>query len=363
MPVPSANRNTDVDIYRFLKAMNTIIALIFFYSLAQVFVNGQSQMHIVVGFISMTYLFGFGAVALLYRNLEPSCDENELKNALNYQNPMKFSDRSSEVGFWESKFGQYYDKTQAMDLSDTAIASRIKTPSYNFVTREKDSISEIDRELMFTDLLVVASRNEIGISTGNKEWTLAHYDPKGDITVETVVVKGTQWNCYRVSGLLEATPMQAASVVLNDDRIGEYDLMFDRIEFLEKLDDRSRIRHSFYKPVWPTAARDFVIMTTWEQLEDGRVLVATRSVQHPLHPPQDNYVRARVLIAGYVFTPAQSKDGNLITFCDVIIHTDVSCDWIPPALLNPFSNTKPVGYFSLLQQICRQEFSPTPIHS
>lgn len=297
----------------------------------------------------------------MYRNFETLNENEDVKSPKDKGTVKEVTDQTSEKGYWESKFGQYYDKEKSMDLTETSISARISKSTYNFVTRDKDSISEIDRELMFTDLLVVASRGNIGVSTGKKQWTLAHYDPKGDITVETVVVKGTKWNCYRVSGLIEATPMQVASVVLNDDRIGEYDLMFDRIEFLEKLDDKSRIRHSYYKPVWPTAARDFIIMTTWEELEDGRVLVATRSVQHPLHPPSDKYVRARVLIAGYVFTPAQSSSGNLVTFCDVIIHTDVACDWAPPALLNPFSNTKPVGYFTLLQQICKREFPPTPI--
>mmetsp|Transcript_12128 Transcript_12128/g.20100 ORF Transcript_12128/g.20100 Transcript_12128/m.20100 type:complete len:141 (+) Transcript_12128:319-741(+) len=136
--------------------------------------------------------------------------------------------------------------------------------------------------------------------------------------------------------------------------------MFDRIEFIERIDERSAIRRSLYKPVWPTQGRDFVINTTWEPLEDGRVIVATRSVDHPAAPPVRNYTRAGVLCAGYLCTPMES-DGNLVTFLDVIVHTDLACDWLPPAVLNPLSNTKPTRFFQSIQRICEEEFPPQPL--
>jgi len=368
----SIDPNSTAEIQLSIKFLNMFMAAAMVYALFQLYLGGrfETQIYSVLCYIIMTYFFGFGGVVFVCRNLD-SKDTDFFPDTLGSKDADIFPELSfetslsgthTEIQLWQAKYGHYYnEKGRTLELSPSAISKRIANPMYNFVTRQKDSITEIDRELMFTDLLLVASREENGVSSGGKRWNLVHHEPQGDISVETVVVTGTKWNCYRVSGMIEATPMQVASLVLNDDRIGEYDEMFDRIELLEVVDEKSRVRHSFYKPVWPTTARDFVIMTTWEPLEDGRVLVATRSVHHPLVPAEKNFVRARVLIAGYVFTPAESQEGNLITFCDVIIHTDVQCEWIPPALLNPFSNTKPVGYFRNMQQICKKEFSPTPL--
>ncbi|CAN0443698.1 unnamed protein product, partial [Hapterophycus canaliculatus] len=40
-----------------------------------------------------------------------------------------------------------------------------------------------------------------------------------------------------------------------------------------------------YKPIWPTAPRDFSLLSSWGMLEDGTAYVLNRSVDHPLNPP------------------------------------------------------------------------------
>mmetsp|Transcript_25830 Transcript_25830/g.33878 ORF Transcript_25830/g.33878 Transcript_25830/m.33878 type:complete len:425 (+) Transcript_25830:111-1385(+) len=353
-------------VYNIFKGLNFITVGIFIYNFVRVFYQSdqtEKQISLIICCISMTLFVGLTGMVLIFQSLDPtSGDEPIVLDVLEKKHNSIFPN-SKEPGLWKSKNGHYFHSDgDVINLSREAISSRISKKDYNFVTRSKRSTLEYSREAMFTDILLLSARDELGVVSGGKDWTLAHHEADGNITVETIVVEGTKWNCYRVSGMIEATPMQVASLVIDDNRIGEYDEMFDRIEFLERIDERSSIRHSYYKAIWPTTARDFVINTTWEPLEDGRVIVATRSVDHPLVPScLEKYVRARVLIAGYVMTPIKGEDGNLITFCDVIIHTDISCDWLPPAFVNPFSNTKPVGYFKNMQRICKEEFPPTPL--
>lgn len=40
-----------------------------------------------------------------------------------------------------------------------------------------------------------------------------------------------------------------------------------------------------YKPIWPTAPRDFSLLCSWGTLEDGTTYLLNRSVDHPLNPP------------------------------------------------------------------------------
>eukprot|EP00640_Fibrocapsa_japonica_P001143 CAMPEP_0113944926 /NCGR_PEP_ID=MMETSP1339-20121228/37922_1 /TAXON_ID=94617 /ORGANISM="Fibrocapsa japonica" /LENGTH=425 /DNA_ID=CAMNT_0000950293 /DNA_START=202 /DNA_END=1479 /DNA_ORIENTATION=- /assembly_acc=CAM_ASM_000762 len=266
-------------------------------------------------------------------------------------------------GVWVKKNGHYYlSEGQIIDLSEESIKRRIQHKDYNYVTRPKGNITEIDRELMLTDLLFLAADGPMGVESGGKPWDHVHYEQDGGIHVSTIVVEGSQWQCFRVTGRMQAAPMDVCSLVINDARIGEYDEMFGSIQMIERVNERAAIRHSYYKPIWPTAPRDFVIITTWEPLPDGRVVVATRSVEHPLVASRTkDHVRARVLCAGYVLEPVVLEDGRVETDCTVIIHTDVSCDWLPAAFVNPFTNTRPVGYVQAMQRICREEFGSKPV--
>lgn len=47
-----------------------------------------------------------------------------------------------------------------------------------------------------------------------------------------------------------------------------------------------------YKPIWPTAPRDFSLLCSWGSLEDGTSYLLNRSVDHPQNPP----VKVRVPI-------------------------------------------------------------------
>lgn len=69
------------------------------------------------------------------------------------------------------------------------------------------------------------------------------------------------------------------------------------------------------KAVWPTAPRDFIICTTWQEQADGTILLATMSVGDEVSPPAKGYVRGCIQISGYYIQPF--TEGRQITLDNV----------------------------------------------
>ncbi|CAM9381014.1 unnamed protein product, partial [Ectocarpus sp. 4 AP-2014] len=101
----------------------------------------------------------------------------------------------------------------------------------------------------------------------------------------------------------EATPAQLLQLLIDDERIMEYDRMFDRYEMVERPNDHTSVRWTCYQAIWPTRPRDFVIRSTWEEFADGTIVIATRSVEHEDYPETPTFVRGKMVTCGYVICP------------------------------------------------------------
>ena len=73
-------------------------------------------------------------------------------------------------------------------------------------------------------------------------------------------------------------------------------------QLLEVVDDHTRIRRYYYKGIWPCSARDFILFTTWKELEDGSILISTISPPDEFYPDNDGYVRASIICSGRYWT-------------------------------------------------------------
>ena len=71
------------------------------------------------------------------------------------------------------------------------------------------------------------------------------------------------------------------------------------------MDERTVVRRLCFKPVWPTAPRDFLCCTTWKQFPNGSILICTRSAPECVLPPQKGYVRGSIRISGYLIEPME----------------------------------------------------------
>ena len=74
-------------------------------------------------------------------------------------------------------------------------------------------------------------------------------------------------------------------------------------QHLVKVDDTTNIKRVCCKAIWPTTARDFVVCTSWQKLDDGSIIICTRSASDELFEKQKSFVRATINISGYWIQP------------------------------------------------------------
>lgn len=115
-------------------------------------------------------------------------------------------------------------------------------------------------------------------------------------------VDGSSWFTMKTTGKLRVSAEKAARILMAADMVPKYDDMTKEVRLIERLSDATEVRRAFCRPIMLTAARDFCVATTYIKEPTGRVLIATRSVDHP-EGEQSGYCRAVSHISGYVVTP------------------------------------------------------------
>ncbi|CAM9718016.1 unnamed protein product, partial [Phaeothamnion confervicola] len=183
-------------------------------------------------------------------------------------------------------------------------------------------------------------------------------------------VPGSVWSILRVRASLTAAPSEVLALLLDDARIGEYDELFDKISLVEAVEGGDcAFKRTAYKPVWPTAPRDFSLLSMWGTLEDGSAYLCNRSVDHPGCPRVDGWVRGVVMLCGFLMVPTAvpamqaalpSGSGNPENgngggggggcTLTMIVHTDLGGS-LPASIINVLSTSAPVGAVQRLQRI------------
>ena len=113
----------------------------------------------------------------------------------------------------------------------------------------------------------------------------------------------TAWSMIRTRARLAASPSAVLQFLLDDSRIAEYDDLFDKIAVVEALDANAAFKRTCYKPIWPTAPRDFSLLCSWGKLDDGSAYLVNRSVEHPDCPEVKGFVRGILMMCGFLVVP------------------------------------------------------------
>ncbi len=169
------------------------------------------------------------------------------------------------------------------------------------LVRQMTAESTLSEEAMVQDLLQRTSDSPFEKNQFNPKWTIAR--ERRGITIWTSKPSASTSSPIRGRMVCAATPAELLSLLIDDERISEYDNLFDKVLFTKRLNDRTIVRRSCYRAIWPTRARDFVIKTTWEEFADGSVVIATHSVVHPDCPESPTYIRGKFFMCGYVIVP------------------------------------------------------------
>lgn len=123
-----------------------------------------------------------------------------------------------------------------------------------------------------------------------------------------------------------------------------------------RLSDHSAVRRMTFKAVWPTQPRDFIVCTSWSQLDDGSVAITTISVPDEICPPKEGFVRGTVNISGYLINPVTSAAGMAALNVTLCLHTDLGGS-LPVGIINMLATSAPIKMLTTISQIARQESS------
>lgn len=96
-----------------------------------------------------------------------------------------------------------------------------------------------------------------------------------------------------------------------------------------------RVRRYYYKGIWPTSPRDFILCSSHIHLPDGSILMSTISPPPFIHPAAKGYVRAHINISGILIRPIEARAGGGCAVT-MIGHSDLKGN-LPSAVVNILS--------------------------
>lgn len=132
---------------------------------------------------------------------------------------------------------------------------------------------------------------------------------------------------YKLEGIFNANVFTTFDVLNDIERRTEWDEMTEQARVVQILGPNSRIQHVKIKAVWPTAARDIVMLTTWRQ-QGQKLFACSESATHELAQEQPGVVRMHAECAGMMCEPKGDK-----TLVTQIVDGDPR-GWVPKSLLN-----------------------------
>ncbi|KAH9154009.1 hypothetical protein AeRB84_003833 [Aphanomyces euteiches] len=159
------------------------------------------------------------------------------------------------------------------------------------------------------------------------------------ITVYRGVVEGSDWNAVMAKGVINCPAGFLAEILQDIAEMTTFDEMTASCRVVELVDlpTKTSVRYAQAKPVFPTLARDFVVITSEKRLEDGTIAIASRSIEHPTVPEAKGFVRAHTHISGYLVKPLAD------TQCEVtlIVHMDLG-GMLPAVVINILAVDSPL---------------------
>eukprot|EP00003_Mantamonas_plastica_P016285 TRINITY_DN2718_c0_g4_i3.p1 TRINITY_DN2718_c0_g4~~TRINITY_DN2718_c0_g4_i3.p1 ORF type:complete len:1271 (+),score=381.45 TRINITY_DN2718_c0_g4_i3:206-3814(+) len=204
-----------------------------------------------------------------------------------------------------------------------------------------------DLEQMFDELEDAAREQDGWESLGDND----------GVTIDVKTMEDGS-NCMR--GVTEmAAPAWAIMNFMRDLECKKtWDELFERGEEIETVDDFCSVSRQCFYARFPADARDFVLLGTWKEDEDGTIMQVARSVQHPDCPEDPNYVRAHIFVAGYVFEPLD-QDSSLVTY---VVHMSPGGS-VPQFLVNQVSKQQPMSLAKVrtaIEQLNPEQYPEEP---
>lgn len=151
--------------------------------------------------------------------------------------------------------------------------------------------------------------------------------------------RGEQLNIVRGNGIIRAPPAFIVRVLKNPKFTTRFDEMLRESRFLDEISDGVRIVHLSYKAVWPTAPRDFSLLSVSGQLNDSTWIQIGLSITDPRIPEQKGHVRAHLVVGGYVLVECpDNPDVSEVTYATKV---DLKGS-VPSFVVNKVTSNQPL---------------------
>lgn len=170
------------------------------------------------------------------------------------------------------------------------------------------------------------------------------------VTLYKGSVKDSSWAILKAETTIHASCEDILTLLNDSSRMPEIDEMVSHCDVVKTIDASKslKLQHIYAKPVFPTTARDFTVVTGMHRMDDGSVLFCTRSTD--VIEKDAQYVRATIIISGYVIKPCANNTCNLT----VIVHTDLG-GHIPATIINMVSTSAPLKLMNNIRNICNKK--------
>ncbi|KAI9911582.1 hypothetical protein PsorP6_009112 [Peronosclerospora sorghi] len=216
---------------------------------------------------------------------------------------------------------------------------------------EYHTVNDVDFEAYGKEnIQILLNRN----SGDDKVTTWEHVNDADGVKVWRGTVVGCDWCPFRATCRINADKHVIEQVLLDPDSMLELDEMMEGIVTLRSLGESNRLalRQITSKGQFPISGREFLVVTHATTLEDGRIVVATRSIDIEGIAPLDGYVRANNFISGYIVE--EVKDAGRKGYCIVtlIAHADLA-GYIPPSIIKMLGTSSTVKVLQSLERIVK----------
>lgn len=160
-------------------------------------------------------------------------------------------------------------------------------------------------------------------------------------------VENNSWQTTLTTADIPQKAHVVASILLDKEKMSQYDDTVDTINSLEQLDENTELKIVCCKSVFMTTPRDICVVTTYTCEESGRYLIVTRSVNHP-NGTQKGYTRAYIYLSGYIITP-DPADSNKCHIA-MIAHINLS-GLVPPFISKYAGQTVPIRMVRAIRDV------------
>ncbi|KAF0697945.1 Aste57867_11398 [Aphanomyces stellatus] len=186
------------------------------------------------------------------------------------------------------------------------------------------------------------------------EWHEAKHGD--DVVVYRGIVDGSVWNCIKTVATIHCSAAYLCDRLNDAKAMTTFDEMSEYCHVIADIDAATgtSIRHVKAKAIFPTSARDFLVVTS-AAYTDKVYTIATRSILHNDVPMDPHWVRATTLISGYVIRATGDHQ------CEVtmIAHMDLGGHF-PAFVINLLAVDSPMGLMKRLQHLYNgKDFEPT----